>query len=89
MPSKKWRYTRNVAWRKVADEAVILNVDTAVYHSLGGAGLRMWELLGQGKSSEAAGSILAGEYDADALRLQKDFEDLARDLKKADLIEPA
>ena len=33
-----------------ADEAVILDVETAVYFSLDGAGLRMWELLGDGKS---------------------------------------
>ena len=89
MPSRKWRYSRNVAWRKVAGEAVILNVDTAVYHSLGGAGLRMWELLGQGKSSEAVGRILAEEYDAGAERILKDFDGLVRDLKKANLIEPA
>ena len=84
-----WRHARNVAWRKVSGEAVILDVDTAVYYSLNGVGLRMWELLGEGRGSDEAAGVLAAEFDAAPERIRKDYEDLAKRLRKEGLLSPA
>jgi hypothetical protein len=87
--ARKWRYGKHVAWRKVAGEAVILNVDTAVYYSLDSVGLRMWELLGGGKTSEEIGRVMAEEYDAPPEQIQRDIEALSRLLIREKLIEPS
>ena len=87
--SRAWKHARRVAWRKVADEAVILDTDTAEYYSLAGAGLRMWELLGQGQGAERIASALAREYDCPPERLRRDCEELVRALRKHKILEPA
>jgi hypothetical protein len=84
-----WKFSRRVAWRKVADEAIILEVESASYYSLSGAGLRMWELLGKGKSAVEIGKALAKEYDASEEKLSDDCADLVCRLRKERLIERA
>ena len=85
----KYKHSRRVAWRKVADEAVILDVETATYYSLRGPGLRMWELLGAGKTPAEIGKTLAAEYDAGEDRLSADCAELAGKLSKERLLERA
>jgi len=84
-----WKHSGRVAWRKVADEAVILDVETAVYYSLSGAGLRMWELLGEGRTPAQIAALLAAEYDADEGRLRADCAGLAAELRREGLVERA
>ena len=84
-----WKHSKRVAWRKVADEAVILDVETAAYFSLAGAGLRMWELLGEGKTVEVIARTLSAEYDAEDAELEDDCSELIGKLKKEGLIERA
>jgi hypothetical protein len=84
-----WKHSRRAAWRKVADEAVILDVKTAVYYSLSGAGRRMWELLGRGRTAAEIGKALAAEYDADERDIRQDCAALIGRLLKAGLLERA
>jgi len=86
---KRWKHSSRVAWRKVAAEAVILDVETAVYFSLTGAGMRMWELLGKGQTPAQIAGALAAEYDASETVLAKDCADLAAKLSRKRLLEPA
>ena len=83
-----FKHSARAAWRKVADEAVILDVETAAYYSLGGTGLRMWELLGEGLTLPEIAGALAEEYDADADKIAKDLAELAARLRKELLLEP-
>lgn len=95
MPAKSpvrkraWKHARRVAWRKVADEAVILDTDTAEYYSLAGAGLRMWELLGQGKNAGQISALLAQEYDCPPERLRRDCAELIVSLRRHKILEPS
>ncbi|MBI3549120.1 MAG: PqqD family protein [Elusimicrobia bacterium] len=84
-----WKHSRRIAWRKVGDEAIILDVETAVYFSLSGAGLRMWELLGEGRAAAEIAGVLAEEFDADEDELAEDCAELAAKLQKERLIERA
>ncbi len=83
------KHAGHVAWRKVADEAVILDVDTANYYSLGGPGLRVWELVGAGRKADQVCATLAGEYDAPPGRIAADVAELLAALKKEGLLERA
>ena len=89
MAQGNWKHSKRVAWRKVADEAVILDVETAAYYSLNGAGLRMWELLGEGGSVSDVARRLSEEFEASEGEIQKDCTELVSKLKKEGLLEPA
>ncbi len=85
----RWKHSSRVAWRKVADEAIILDVESAVYFSLSGAGLRMWELLGKGKTAGEIARALSAEYDAQENEIARDCAKLAGKLADEGLIAPA
>lgn len=87
--SAAFKHSKRVAWRKVADEAVILDVETAAYFSLDGVGLRVWELLESGSSLDRIVSSLSGEYDAPADVIRRDCEELLERLRKHKIVEPA
>lgn len=84
-----YKHSSRVAWRKVADEAVILDVETAAYYSLDGAGLRLWELIGEGLALPAILDALVAEFDAPADEIRGDCLELIGVLKKEKIIEPA
>jgi|CXWL01.1.fsa_nt_gi hypothetical protein len=83
-----FKHSARAAWRKVDDEAVILDVETAVYYSLGGSGLMMWELLGERWACSEIVQILGAEYDVDSDKMSKDLAELAGRLRKEGLLEP-
>ena len=83
------KHARRAAWRKVAEEAVILDTDTAHYFSLAGTGLRAWELFAPGRTPEQVAQLLCEEYDAPPAVIAADVAELAAALKKEGLLEPA
>lgn len=87
-PTTRLRHAKKAAWRKVADEAVILDCETAHYFSLEGCGRRAWELL-DGRSPDEAAGVLAGEYDAPDGAIRRDVRELAARLWAEGLLEPA
>ncbi|MBI5211568.1 MAG: PqqD family protein [Elusimicrobia bacterium] len=86
---RAFKHAGRVAWRKVADEAVILDVETAAYYSLRGTGLRIWELLGEGRGAEAIARRLAEEFDAPEDVILRDCRELIERLRRERMIEPA
>lgn len=70
------RVAENVVSRDLADESVLLNLDTGTYFGLDAVGTRLWHLLAEHGSSESAIETLLTEYDVDAPRLQKDVDTL-------------
>lgn len=86
---RAFKHASRAAWRKVADEAIILDVESAEYYSLTGPGLRAWELLGPGETARRIAERLAEEYDAPYDRIEADVEALMADLKRAKLIQAA
>ena len=83
------KHAGHMAWRKVADEAVILDVDTANYYSLSGTGLRAWELLGKGCTPAALTAALEREYEAPPGVIAQDVSTLLSELKRQGLVEAA
>ncbi|GKS64455.1 hypothetical protein YTPLAS72_17590 [Nitrospira sp.] len=70
------RVAENVVSRDLADESVLLNLDTGTYFGLDAVGTRLWHLLIEHGSPESAIETLLTEYDVDAPRLQKDVDTL-------------
>ena len=87
--TKTYKHSGHTAWRKVSGEAVILDVDTAVYYSLKGPGLRIWELLEKSTPLDRIAAAIEDEYEASGDRIRKDLDLLIKKLKKDKLIEAA
>lgn len=70
----------DVLIRVLHDEAVILNLDSGTYLGLNEAGTRMWTLLTESSSIQAAFEALLNEYDVEAKQLRADLIDLIAQL---------
>lgn len=75
-----------IAWRKVEEEAVLLDLDTSVYYSLDPIGCRIWELLEKKKDVPAIVAAIRSEYDVAEDRARKDVEKLVQGLLRKKLL---
>ena len=83
------RVAPNVLFRYVADEGVLVNLNTEVYLGLNSTGARMWTALNDASSIQAAYEALLDEYDADPAELRGDLEAFTENLFAERLIEIA
>ena len=67
---------KDVVFRDLAGESVLLNLSTGTYFGLDAVGTRLWHLIAEHGSTALAIETLLAEYDVDGLRLQKDVEAL-------------
>jgi len=72
----RFRIAENVVSRDMADESVLLHLDTETYLGLDAIGTRLWHLLAEQGSSESAIETLLAEYDEDKPHLQRDVDTL-------------
>ena len=72
---------------ELADEAVILNLDSGIYYGLNEGGARIWELIQQPRSFGELHEALLKEYDVPAEVCKQDLTKILLDLKSANLIE--
>lgn len=70
------RIADDVVFRDLAGESVLLNLTTGTYFGLDAVGTRLWHLLKEQGSAEAAIATLQREYDVDERRLRQDVESL-------------
>ena len=78
---------KDVVFREIAGEAVILNLETGKYFGLDQVGTRMWQLLAEHKQVEPALNDLTTEYDTTRDQLQHDLLELVDNLAAHQLIE--
>ena len=74
-PSQRVTIAPDVLFRLVGEEAVLLNLKTELYLGLDPVGARMWRVLADSPSIEAAFQSLLAEYDVEGSRLRADVEE--------------
>ena len=74
------RIADDVVFRDLAEESVLLNLNTATYFGLDAVGTRLWHLIAEHGSTSLVLKTLLAEYDVDVLRLQKDLDALIEQL---------
>lgn len=79
----------HVLARPVADELVLLSLESEEYFGLDAVGARMWQLLSTEPTIQQAFDKLLSEYEVDAPTLARDLEDLVERLRSARLLELA
>ena len=65
--------SKDVVFREIDREVVILDLESGSYFGLNAVGSRAWSLLTEGSALSAVHAALAGEYDVDAGQLEKDL----------------
>jgi hypothetical protein len=73
--------------RELDGEAVLLNLNSESYFGLDAVGTRMWAVLMESPSIQAAYEILLGEYEVEPESLRKDLSDFVEKLATAGLID--
>jgi hypothetical protein len=82
------QHSPNATFQIVADEAILIHLNSGVYYSLNDVGTSFWNLMdGQRTIAECAGAI-AAEYGAPREVVLSDLIELANDLAAEDLARP-
>jgi coenzyme PQQ synthesis protein D (PqqD) len=69
-------------------EAVIVDLETATYYTLTGAGALAWAMLDRGHGTSGVAAALARRYDVEEARAVEDVERLVDQLLEAGIVEP-
>jgi hypothetical protein len=77
----------DVLFSLMGDEAVLLNLRTELYLGLDAVGTRMWTLLHDAPTIQAAYESLLDEYDVDPERLRNDLGEFLAELVDQALVE--
>ena len=72
----RFQHGAHLAWRRVDEEAVILDLETSVYASLNNTATFVWARLGEGLSAEEIAEGLAEDYEVNPNEALKDVERL-------------
>jgi len=72
---------------ELADEAIILDLESGTYFGLDATGARIWQLIQEETTVEAVRDQLLQEYEVSAERCERDLLDLLQELREHGLIQ--
>lgn len=84
---QKIQRQKEVAWRMIDGEAVIITPADSTMHSLNDVGTRIWELITGNRTLREVADVIQTEFDVEADRAQKDTIWFAECLAKKGLVE--
>ncbi|WP_420631710.1 PqqD family protein [Candidatus Leptofilum sp.] len=76
----------NVTFEVVADEAILIDINTGTYFSLNEVGTEFWEMLDGVQTIEQHATIIAAKYEVETSIVVDDLLELANEMAKDDLI---
>jgi len=71
---------KEIAYRKIGDEFFVLTTRDSTLHNIKGAGVRVMELLDEGKDEAEIARVLRDEYDAPAAEIEADLASFLEEL---------
>lgn len=77
---------KEIAYRKIGDEYFILTPHDSTLHNVKGAGVRIIELLDEGKSEDEVLRLLQEEYDAPAAEIEADLAAFLTELAEKGIV---
>jgi hypothetical protein len=78
---------QDVAAKIIDNEAILINLTTGLYYSMGTVGGRVWSLIEQGNAAENIAATIASEFDVGADIAVADVDELVRQLLDEKLID--
>ena len=85
MLSQRVVLSREALFREIDEEGVILDLASASYFGLDSVGVRLWQLLQDDPSLQAASEVLLTEFDVEPVQLEQDLIKLVDQLVDAGL----
>ena len=86
-PSKTYlAKNKNVAWKVLDGESVVLNLDSGVYFTLNMTGTAVWERIDGATSLEEIGRGLCEQFEVTSEQAQRDLLELTRTLMDEGLV---
>jgi coenzyme PQQ synthesis protein D (PqqD) len=76
----------DVVWRRVGEEAVLVDLKTNRIYSLNDTGARLWELISAGHDRAAVETALIEEFDVEESELRRQVAAGLEQLAKAGLV---
>ena len=76
----------NVTFEVVADEAILIDINTGIYFSLNEVGTEFWEMLDGEQTIEQHATTIATKYEVDKTMVVADLLELAEEMAKDKLI---
>lgn len=80
------RPAASVRFRRVGEEAILLNLETLLYFHLDEVGAFAWERLEAGEPLDRIAEAIAGAFAVDAATARRDLDPLVESLVKAGLL---
>lgn len=80
------RVPPHIAWRRVEDQVVALDLNTSIYWSLDGVGAWIWERLAEGRTAESILEALGDEYDVQPETAREDLQRFLGELEQEGLV---
>lgn len=82
----KYAIGKNVLWKTVDDEVVIVEPEKQDYSYLNATGKDVWEMIGKGLSLDEMAARLSEKYDVSPAKAKAEAEALIKDLLRSGLI---
>ncbi len=76
----------NVTFEVVADEAILIDINTGTYFSLNEVGTEFWEMLDGQQTIEQHATAIASKYEVETSMVVVDLLELAEEMAKDKLI---
>ena len=76
----------NVTFEVVADEAILIDINTGTYFSLNEVGTEFWEMLDGEQTIEQHAATIAAKYEVEQNMVVDDLLELAGEMAKDNLI---
>jgi hypothetical protein len=87
--TEKYRIGKDISWRQIDDEIIILNLETGDYFSLNETGADILKAIAEAKSLSSLLTEQQQEFDEPAEKLEANIKNLLEDLLDNKIIEKA
>ncbi|MGL5832635.1 MAG: PqqD family protein [Waterburya sp.] len=85
--STTYKVSSNHLYSEVADEAVILEVESGVYYGLNSVGVDIWRWLQQPQTEERLLDLVLEEYEVTPEKAEQDLQSILKEMLNAGLLD--
>ncbi|MFA6003944.1 MAG: PqqD family protein [Elusimicrobiota bacterium] len=85
---KSYRHADHISWRKVGEDAVLLDQNTSLYFSINNVGALIWERLGAGTDLASIREEICREFSVEPERAQKHMDEFIQELCAKNVLVP-
>jgi hypothetical protein len=85
--STTYKVSTNHLYSEIADEAVILNLESGVYYGLNSVGVDIWQWLQHSQTEEKLLDLILAEYEVTPEQAEQDLQSILKEMLEVGLLE--